>query len=290
MSSVCPNTKEQLARWAEHFKELLNRPPPDITPDINKAKDELKVNLHPPSKIEIKQAIKKIKSAKSSGPDNIPPEALKANPDLTANILHKIFNSVWKDEEMPQNWNSGHLIKLPKKGNLKECKNYRGIALLSVVAKVLNRIILTRLLKAIHEKLRDQQAGFRKDRSCTDQIATLRIIIEQSLEWNTSPFLNFSKQPISIKIRDTIQEEVEEFTYLGSIVSVNGGTDADVKTRINKARVIFNILGKVWNAKNISRNTKIKCKVCFCMGQKHGERQMPRFQKFKDSSITACAE
>jgi hypothetical protein len=34
--------------------------------------------------------------------------------------------------------------------------------------------------------LREQQAGFRKDRSCTDQRAALRIIIEQSLEWNTS--------------------------------------------------------------------------------------------------------
>ncbi|XP_048729765.2 uncharacterized protein LOC125647117 [Ostrea edulis] len=53
-----------------------------------------------------------------------------------------------------------------------------------------------------------------------------------------------AKSKQSIKIRDTILEEVEEFTYLGSIVIVNGGTDADVKTRINKARVIFNILGK----------------------------------------------
>ena len=80
---------------------------------------------------------------------------------------------------------------MPKKGNLKECKNYRGIALLSVVVKVLNRILLTRLLKAVDEKLREQQSGFRKDRSCTDQIAALRIIIEQSLDWNTSLFLNF---------------------------------------------------------------------------------------------------
>ena len=83
----------------------------------------------------------------------------------------------------------GHLIKLPKKGNLKGCKIYRGIALLSL--KVLNIILLTRLLKAVDEKLREQQAGFRKDRSCTEQIAALRIIIEQSLEWNTSLFLNF---------------------------------------------------------------------------------------------------
>ena len=58
--------------------------------------------------------------------------------------------------------------------------------------KVLNIILLTRLLKAVDEKLREQQAGFRKDRSCTEQIAALRIIIEQSLEWNTS-FVDFEK-------------------------------------------------------------------------------------------------
>jgi hypothetical protein len=51
------------------------------------------------------------------------------------------------------------------------------------------------------------------------------------------------KQPI--KIKDTNLEEVEESTYLRSIVNIEGGTDADVKNRINKVRVIFNILGKV---------------------------------------------
>jgi hypothetical protein len=51
------------------------------------------------------------------------------------------------------------------------------------------------------------------------------------------------KQPI--KIKDTNLEEVEESTYLGSIVNIEGGTDADVKNRINKVRVIFNILRKV---------------------------------------------
>jgi hypothetical protein len=41
-------------------------------------------------------------------------------------------------------------------------------------------------------------------------------------------------------------------------VNIEGGTDADVKNRINKARVIFNILGKVWSAKIIARSTKMK--------------------------------
>ncbi|KAH9584422.1 hypothetical protein MS3_00006030, partial [Schistosoma haematobium] len=43
----------------------------------------------------------------------------------------------------------------------------------------------------VDAQLRDQQAGFRKDRSCTDQIATLRIIVEQSIEWNSSLYINF---------------------------------------------------------------------------------------------------
>ncbi|KAG1971626.1 hypothetical protein F2P79_000061 [Pimephales promelas] len=45
----------------------------------------------------------------------------------------------------------------------------------------------------VDTQLRDQQAGFRKDRSCMDQIATLRIIVEQSLEWNNSLYSTFSK-------------------------------------------------------------------------------------------------
>jgi len=54
--------------------------------------------------------------------------------------------------------------------------------LLSVPGKVLNRILLDRIKDAVDPKLRDQQAGFRRNRSCADQITSLRIIIEQSLE------------------------------------------------------------------------------------------------------------
>ena len=57
--------------------------------------------------------------------------------------------------------------------------------------KVFNRVILERIKDAVDPQLRDQQAGFRKNRSCIDQIATLRIIIEQSLEWNSSVYINF---------------------------------------------------------------------------------------------------
>jgi len=67
---------------------------------------------------------------------------------------------------------------------LDECNNYRGISLLVIVGKVLNRIVLERRKEAldIDSKLREEQAGSRQHRSCRDQITPLRIIIEQSIE------------------------------------------------------------------------------------------------------------
>ena len=53
-------------------------------------------------------------------------------------------------------------------------------------------------------------------------------------------------------------EEVESFRYLGSIVDTRGGTEADVKTRISKARAAFHILRNVWISRVISKTTKIR--------------------------------
>ena len=106
-------------------------------------------------------------------------------------MLHPLFIKIWEEDQVPTEWKEGYLIKLPKKGDLSSCSNYRGITLLSVPGKVFNRVLLNRMKDVVDPYLRDQQAGFRKDRSCTDQIASLRIILEQSLEWNSSLYINF---------------------------------------------------------------------------------------------------
>jgi hypothetical protein len=46
--------------------------------------------------------------------------------------------------------------------------------------------MLERMRAAIDKKLRGNQVGFRTGRACTEHIATLRIIIEQSVEWGSS--------------------------------------------------------------------------------------------------------
>ncbi len=57
--------------------------------------------------------------------------------------------------------------------------------------KVFNRVLLERMRNIVDPLLRDEQAGFWQNRSCTDQIAMLRIIVEQSLEWNSLLYINF---------------------------------------------------------------------------------------------------
>lgn len=60
------------------------------------------------------------------------------------NTLHGLFNTIWEEESAPENWSRGLLIKLPNKGDLKSCGNWRarGIAPVSIVAKVMGRVLI----------------------------------------------------------------------------------------------------------------------------------------------------
>ncbi|VDP87979.1 unnamed protein product [Schistosoma mattheei] len=109
-------------------------------------------------------ATRQIKSGKAAGPDNIPAEALKADVAVTARILHILFNKIWGEEQVPTDWKEGLLIKITMKGDLSNCDNYRGITLLSIPGKVINRVLLNRMKDSVDAQLRDQQAGFSKDR------------------------------------------------------------------------------------------------------------------------------
>jgi len=53
-------------------------------------------------------------------------------------LLYPLFNKIWEEEWVPTEWKESYLIKLPKKGDLSSCSNYRGITLLSIPGKVFN--------------------------------------------------------------------------------------------------------------------------------------------------------
>ena len=140
---------------------------------------------------EIKLAIKKLRNNKAVGEDEISGEMLKTADEYTLQKLLQLMNDSWQIESPPQQWKDGVIFKLPKKGDLSDCNNWRGITLLSVPGKLFCSMILERLKTAIDERLRDEQAGFRPKRSCIDQILTLRIIIEESVEFQSNLIINF---------------------------------------------------------------------------------------------------
>ena len=82
-------------------------------------------------------------------------------------------------------------IPIPKKGNAKECSNYRTIAFISHASKVMFEILQARLQQYVNHELPDVQAGFRKGRKTRDQIANIRWIMEKAREFQKNIYFCF---------------------------------------------------------------------------------------------------
>ena len=82
--------------------------------------------MDPPTANEVKSAIDNMKSGKAPGANGVSAELLKAGGDVITETLTEIFKEIWEEEEIPVDWKTGLIVKLPKKGNLSLCKNLRG--------------------------------------------------------------------------------------------------------------------------------------------------------------------
>ena len=86
-------------------------------------------------------------------------------------------------------------MPIPKKGNAKECPNYRTIALISHASKVMLKILQARLQQYMNRELPDVQAGFRKGRGTRDQSANIRWIIEKAREFHRNIYFCLLTMP-----------------------------------------------------------------------------------------------
>ena len=86
---------------------------------------------------EVKRALESITRNKASGGDGIPAELFQILKDDAVKVLYSIYQQVWKTQHWPQDWKRSVFIPIPKKGNAKECSNYRTIALMSRASKVM---------------------------------------------------------------------------------------------------------------------------------------------------------
>ena len=98
-------------------------------------------------------------------------------------LLHSKCQQTWKTQQWPQDWKRSVFIPISKRGNTKECSNYRTIALISHASKLMLKILQSRLQQYMSWELPDIQAGFKKGRGTRDQIANICWIIEKRSMW-----------------------------------------------------------------------------------------------------------
>ena len=156
-------------RWQEYTEELYKK---DIhNPDNH---DGVITYLEPDIlECEVKWALGSITTNKASRGDGIPVELFQILKSDAVKVLYSICQQIWKTQQWPQDWKRSVFTSIPKKGNAKECSNYRTIALISHASKVMLKILQARLQKYVNHELPDVQAGFRKGRGTRDQIANI---------------------------------------------------------------------------------------------------------------------
>ena len=132
---------------------------------------------------EVKWALGRISTNKTSGGDKIPIELFQILKDDAVKVLHSICQQIRKTQQWPQDWKRSVFIPIPKQGNANECSNYCTIALISHANKVIFKILQARLQQYVNCELSNVQTGFRKGRGTRDQIANIHWIIKNAREF-----------------------------------------------------------------------------------------------------------
>ena len=182
--------EEQNARWVDYFKEVLNQSNPKDIFDFNletiHPEPDITYVTYAITKEEVKEAIKNLKNNKAADVDRVTAELIKEGGKIATNALLKLLNHCWISKFVPDEW---RIVKLPKKDLIKMWalagNNLIGSARKNFV------LLFKRLQEAMDSQLREEQAGFRKDRLCCEHIITLRNIIEQCLEFQKPLYIKF---------------------------------------------------------------------------------------------------
>ena len=186
--NILLDENEILSRWREYFEDLMNSVKASTrdTHEVTHSGEEEVFTA-----AEVATAIKGIKSGKAAGENEIRPEMLRALTGEGILWLTRVCQVAWKFGKTPRNWQTGTIIPIFKKGDLKQCTNYGEISLLSLPGKVYAKCLKKNWQEIVESKLEDGQCGFRPGRSTTEQILTLKQIFDKSWEHGKDLFACF---------------------------------------------------------------------------------------------------
>ena len=134
---------------------------------------------------ELDSAIKKMKRKGAPVPDGLPSFFFKALGPKARQTLLNIFNRSLEEGFCPQVWRQAMIIPLLKAGKSpSEVESFRPVSLTSCTVKIMERMIAERLSRLAEKTglFNKLQAGFRKGRSCEDQILRIVQAIENGFQ------------------------------------------------------------------------------------------------------------
>lgn len=186
-----PNQQAEVFR--QHFEQVLQCGQP-AQPE---ALASIATNPNPspwplPTITDTVEAVKRLKHWRAADADGVYAELLQKACCDTA-FLTQLHNTILTalQHGMPAVVKQSMLLPLHKKGDKADPNNYRGIQIISMLRKLLALIISKPLCALAEEKLLEYQCGFRPQRSCADQIFTLRMLSEEAITWQQRLYCGF---------------------------------------------------------------------------------------------------
>lgn len=208
---VAYNDRDNCETLAKYFENLLNCNSP-VSNFTFIEQDSQHLDSLPPTKEEIIEIIKSLKNNKASGEDSITAELWKhANGKFIEKLTETVQN-IWITEKIPEDWTTALIHPLHKKGDKTDPNNYRGISLLPVTYKILSKALLNRAEEQLDPEIGEYQCGFRKHRSCIEQIFNLKSVItylKKRAKEFVIIFVDFAKAYDSID-RETLYKILNE--------------------------------------------------------------------------------
>lgn len=169
-----------LEKWSEHFCNIYPLISPDASTSYGPTHEYLDRDI---SLSELQTSIALSKKNKAPGNDKILNEFYKHVPPNWEHYILNLFNNILYLEATPKKWPEIILSLIHKKGDKSEPNNYRGIALINTLCKLFTQILLSRLNTWLeeHTVIPEFQSGFRKNRSCIDNIFSLTSIVHSNI-------------------------------------------------------------------------------------------------------------
>jgi hypothetical protein len=177
-----------LSRWRKYFFQLLNV---HGVNDVRQTEIHTTEHLVPqPSAFEVEMPIEELKSHKSPGIDQIPAEMNKTGSIKIPYEIYRLIISIWKKEELPEEWKESIIVPIYKKGD-KKIIVFIGHIFFANYIRNLSNILLSRLTPYAEEIIGDHESRFRHNSSTTDHIFCIRQILEKKWEYNDAVHQHF---------------------------------------------------------------------------------------------------